>query len=132
MTVCNGGNFVLTRSVPMSGTGNDLYEGQLGNGPGTRSDVLSSTNGDNCAQLSSDCLTLYFASNRAGTGTNNIYVSTRTAIGAPWSPPVLADPTFNAPAPASQDDPWMADNGHLFVFTRFSTGTANEIYFSMR
>lgn len=132
MAVCTGGNFVLTRAVPMSGTGNDLYEGQLGNGPGTRSDALSSTNGDNCAHLSSDCLTLYFASNRAGTGTNNIYVSTRSAIGSPWSPPVLADPMFNAAPPASQDDPWIADNGHLFVFTRFSMGTANEIYYSTR
>ena len=132
MAVCNGGYFVLTRAVPMSGTGNDLYEGQLGIGPGTRSDVLSSANGDNCAHLSADCLTLYFASNRAGTMTNNIYVSTRTAIGSPWSTPVLADPMFNAAPPASQDDPWIADDGHLFVFTRFSTGTANEIYYSTR
>jgi hypothetical protein len=130
MAVCTGGYFVLTRAVPMSGTGADLYEGQLGNGPGTRSDVLSSANADNCAHLSSDCLTLYFSSNRADGKNNEIYMSTRTSLTAPWSAPVLADPQFNAPAPASQDDPWMADDGHLFVFTRQSTGVPNEIYYS--
>jgi hypothetical protein len=130
MAVCNGNYFVLSRSLAGSTTGHDLYEGQIGTGAGTAIANLNTAYSDNCPFLSPDCLTMYFASNRADHNNSEIYMSTRTTIGGAWSPAVLVDP-FNL-AGASQDDPGMSLDQRLFVFSRSSTGSPNALYYSTR
>jgi hypothetical protein len=130
MSVCAGGDFVLSRKVAGSTTGYDFYEGTLGNGAGTLIASLSSPYSDVGAHLSPDCLTMYFASTRADQTNSEIYVTTRASVGGAWSAPQLVD-AFNASG-TSQDDPGITPDQHLFVFTRQSTGVPNAIYTSTR
>ena len=130
MSVCNGGYFMLSRVITGSTTGNDLYEGQLGTGPGTLVASLSSAYSDVGSKLSVDCLTLFFASTRADHTNSEIYMTTRATIGGAWSTPVLVN-DFNL-AGASQDDPWQSIDQRLFVFSRNSTAIPNALYYSTR
>jgi hypothetical protein len=130
MTVCNGGYFVLSRALAGTTTSFDFYQGQLGNGAGTLVTELSSPYADAGAHLSPDCLTIYFASNRADHTNAEIYTATRATVGGTWTTPTLVN-DFNAMG-ASQDDPFISNDQRLFVFSRYSTGVPNQLYQSTR
>ncbi len=73
--------------------------------------------------------TLYFASDRAGGGKFDIYVSTRPAVNAPWEAPVPA-PGINTPD--DEADPFIAASGLLLFLTRISPTNTGDIYWLAR
>lgn len=128
LAVCGDGvHFMVSRE---NGTnGQDLYEGQLGQGAGTRVAELSSVASEISTFVSKDCLTAMFASNRVA-GSTEIYMSTRTAIDQPWGAPTLAPAPF-ATGPDNEDAGYTPDN-RLFVFAANPDGTTKDIYLSAR
>jgi hypothetical protein len=127
--VCgDGSHFVVSRDN--GANGQDLYEGTLGGGAGTRIDTVSSSSSEISTFLAKDCLTLYFASNRIAPNTQ-IFMSTRNAIGSAWSTPVQAPAPF-ATGTDNEDAGYTPDN-RLFVFatTRAGNGT-KDVYLSTR
>ncbi len=130
LAVCgDGSHFMVSRDN--GANGQDLYEGTLGGGPGTRDDILSSTSSEISTFLAKDCLTVYFASNRLGAGNTQIFLSTRASLGAPWSTPVQAPAPFDGGT--DNEDAGYTPDGRLFVFatTRAGNGT-KDIYLSSR
>lgn len=68
--------------------------------------VLDSAETNQTPRLSPDGLTMYFSSNRPGAiggGGEDVWTSTREALGQPWAPPT-AVPTINTP----QSERWLA------------------------
>jgi len=127
--VCgDASHFVVSRDN--GANGQDLYEGTLGNGAGTRIDTVSSTASEISTFVSKDCLTLYFASNRVAAQTQ-IYMSTRNAIGDAWGTPTPAPAPFAAGT--DNEDAGYTPDDRLFVFatTRGGNGT-KDIYLSTR
>ena len=127
LAVCNGNYFMISR---LNGAnGQDLYQGQLGNGAGTLVTQLSSASSEISTFLSSDCLTVYFASNREA-GNNQIFTATRTSITAPWSTPVIV----NDFGPATDnEDPWLSPASDTFVFASVrALATTKDLYISTR
>jgi len=106
----------------------DVAEGTVGNLPAVVTE-LSSASGETGTFLSPDCLTAYFASSRPDGNTNNIYQSTRTAIGQPWSTPVIV--TDFAMLGGDQQDPFISNDNRTFVFVSNVDGT-NDVYISTR
>lgn len=100
-----------------------LFEGTLGGGPPTKVAVLDAGVSQTGTFLTPDCLTLYFAMS------NDIYVSTRTAVGQPWkAATVVTD--FSTPT-YSEQDPWESADERTFIFASNAAGT-NDIYLSTR
>lgn len=77
--------------------------------------------------LTGDCLTAYFASTRSGTA--KLYTSHRTSITTAWQSPTLVN-DFLAVG-GDQEDPWLSDDGHIFVFVSNTSGT-KDVYISVR
>lgn len=128
--VCgDGSHFVVSRDN--GATGQDLFEGTLGAGAGTRIDTVSSAASEISTFVAKDCLTLYFASNRIAAGNTQIFMSTRTAIGGAWSTPTQAASPFDG-GTDNEDAGYTPDN-RLFVFatTRGGNGT-KDVYLSTR
>jgi Tol biopolymer transport system component len=129
LAVCgDGSHFMVSRDN--GANGQDLYEGTLGGGPGTRNDILSSTANDISTFLSQDCLTVYFASNRVTPTETQIYVSTRSAIGAAWSTPAPAPAPFSG-GTDNEDAGYTPDN-RLFVFATTRGSASKDVYLSYR
>lgn len=129
LAVCGDGmHFMVSRDLG-DANGQDLYEGTLGQGAGTRIAELSSAASEISTFLSKDCLTAMFASNRVATKTE-IYISTRTAIGQPWGTPTLAAAPF-ATGDDNEDAGYTPDN-KLFVFAANPDNTSKDIYLSTR
>jgi hypothetical protein len=125
---CTGGRYVEIHNDGVApATDLDLVEGTLGGGPPTPITELNSTSNETGTMLSDDCLTIYFASTRAGN--LDLYTSHRPAIGMPWSTPTpLAD--FDTTL-HNEQDPFMSANGRLFVFASDKSGD-NDLYMSTR
>jgi len=71
--------------------------------------------------ISSDGLSLYFASDRAkGLGSYDIYVSTRAATDDPWGEPVNLGPRINSPA--GDGTPSISADGLSLFFGSFRAG----------
>jgi hypothetical protein len=105
---------------------NDLAEGTLGNAPALIGTVNSATT-ETSPFLSKDCLTMYFASDRGGTV--QLYVSTRTAVGAAWTAPSrFID--FQGLGGA-QEDPFISADQRTFVLTS-TIGGSKDLYISTR
>jgi hypothetical protein len=88
---------------------------------------LNSLLSDGTPELTTDGLTLYFATKRAS-ASDDIWVATRTALGAPWSQPVVVAELNSAAsdvAPAA-----LAGQLELFMSRRLNNN--NEIYRSSR
>jgi len=131
LAVCgDGSHFIVSRDIG-DANGQDLYEGTLGGGAGTRIDTVSSTSSEISTFVSKDCLTLYFASNRLGANDTQIFFSTRTAIGGTWSAPVPAPAPFDGGT--DNEDPGYTPDNRLFVFatTRGGNGT-KDVYLATR
>jgi hypothetical protein len=100
-----------------------LFEGTLGGGAPTKVAELDAAVAETGTFLTPDCLTLYFAMK------NDIYMSTRTAIGSPWqTPTVVSD--FST-ATYVEQDPWESADQRTFIFASNAAGT-NDIYMSTR
>jgi hypothetical protein len=119
--------------MPCSGTnsymvifGPEIGQGTLGAQP-TVCAELSSAQTETGTFLSQDCKTVHFASNRSGT--NKLYTSTRTAVGATWGAPQEVT-TFSGVGGA-QEDPWIAADSRTFVFVSDVTGS-KDVYISTR
>jgi hypothetical protein len=100
----------------------DLYEGVEGAAP-TRLDI--STTGDDISPfLTPDCLVMYWSHN------DDIYMTTRTSITAPWAPGVKAmDLSKDVSA---EQDPWMSVDRRRMYFVSNADGGENDIYMATR
>ena len=130
LAVCgDGSHFVVSRDNGASGQ--DLFEGTLGNGAGSLIDTVSSSASEISTFVSKDCLSLYFASNRIAAGNTQIFMSTRTAIGGVWSTPTQAPAPFDGGT--DNEDAGYTPDDRLFVFatTRGGNGT-KDVYLSTR
>jgi hypothetical protein len=119
---CTGNRYLVI-------VGQDIAEGTLGGGLPVVDANLSSAQTETGAFLTQDCLTAYFASTRPDGNTNRIYTSTRTAVGQPWSVPVVVDDF--AALGGDQSDPFLSDDGRTFVLTSNVDGN-NDVYISTR
>lgn len=119
---CEGNRYLLI-------IGADIAEGVLGNGAPQVVAELSTTSSETGPFVTRDCLNVTFASTRGDGTTNRLYTSSRTAIGQPWSTPVVLD-TFAALGGAQQD-PFISDDDRTFVFVSDVGGT-NDVYISTR
>ncbi len=127
---CSTGRYLMTSGRNNPTTPNDdIYEGVVNGGQPTLVTQLSDlTNSDNGPFLASDCMTMYFASTRSGT--NRIYISTRTTANGPWSAPQLL-PDFMAIG-TSQEDPWLSEDGKTFMFSATTTAGNKDVYITTR
>jgi hypothetical protein len=126
MAVCDGDYFVLSRDNG-SVQGQDLFEGKLGEA-GSAAMELNSRQDEISSFLSKDCLTLYFASNRAGS--IQMYTATRTSPTSTWSTPSLVTDFGMAP---TNKDGWLSDDEHTFYFASIRDGDMlRAVYMSTR
>ncbi len=107
--------------------GNDVAEGTIGGPPAVATDLNAATGTETGTFLSQDCLTAYFASTRSGT--NQIYVTTRSSLGATWSMPVPV--TDFQTLGGAQEDPWVSPDLRTFVLVS-NVGGSKDVYISTR
>lgn len=127
---CGADRYVMIQGTASNGT--DLVEGTLGGGAPTPIPELNSAQNETGTLISSDCLTIYFASNRpTSSSPTKIYTSHRSSLTAAWDPPrVVVD--FPIPGgDGSEEDPWISEDGRTFVFASDAAGT-KDIYISTR
>jgi len=111
--------------------GADAVDGEAYRQPFSAPEViaaLSTSDADDDPCVSADLRELYFSSNRAGLGNNDIWRTVRTLPTDPWGTPLLVAEVSSA----SEDEaPAIADNGRAMWFSsRRSGGWA--IWFSTR
>jgi Tol biopolymer transport system component len=95
--------------------------------------TVNTASTEGCPFLSKDGLSLYFASNRAGTlGGLDIYVSHRTSVDAPWGTPVTIGPTINSTA--SDRCPLITPDEKSLIFVSDRAGGAGntDLYIATR
>ncbi len=128
---CPNGYYLVTRANPPDGQ--DFFEGTVGTAPTGPVPELNSAANEISTSLSPDCLTLYFASNRAVGAANpvHIYMATRASLTDKWSAPTVVD-TFGPPT-VDDEDLYLTANGHFAIFasTRGSSGT-KDLFLSTR
>lgn len=89
---------------------------------------LSSGVGDDDPTLTSDLRTIYFASNRfGGQGSQDIWMSTRAAVGAAWGTPTVVT-ELNTNAVESNID--VSGDGRTITFSSDRGGSGMEVYVS--
>jgi Tol biopolymer transport system component len=95
-------------------------------------DALNTTGVERAAQLSPDELTIYFASDRGGSGSlgmTDIYVATRLSSAASFgTPAVLAGVNSSG----LDDRPSITADGLFLYMERFSTQTGYDLYVAQR
>lgn len=133
MAICDGDNVMVSRANP-STAAPDLYEGTLTDGAPTDAATLNeATTSEISTYLSKDCLTVYYASNRGTGGTTQLYTSTRPTIGGAWAAPVNVASPFSENDGTDNEDPWLSNDGHFFVFAGIRGGaTVKQLYISTR
>ncbi|MCX5741540.1 MAG: hypothetical protein NT062_03470 [Proteobacteria bacterium] len=126
VTACGGNNFLMARVSANGET--EIYTGANLATPTKVAELDSMTVGANESGtfLTPDCLTTYFASSRDGT--NDLWTSQRTTLGAPWAAPTKVT-TFGTAN--NEQDPWMSADGRTFVFASDISGD-NDLYMSKR
>lgn len=78
--------------------------------------VVNSANADRWPAISPNGLSLYFSSNRpGGSGNQDIYVTRRANLDAPWGTPRNLGPTINSPV--RDNSPSMSRDGHWLIFS---------------
>jgi len=123
--VCDNGYVIVARQVGATPT--DLYDGTIAAGAASLAAPLNSTSAEQGAMLTTDCLHVYFHSNRSGNF--DIYTASRATTNAPWgSPAPLTD--FNTPA-GGEEDPWISADQRTFVFASNTAGN-KDVYISTR
>lgn len=123
---CDGGYAMVSRSV--TNRGQDLFEGTLAGGANTALVQLNSTGQEQGTYITTDCLRVYFQSNRAA-GQFDIYMASRVTATAAWSNPTVL-PDFNTTT-SSEEDPWISADQRTFVFASDASGS-KDLYMSTR
>jgi beta-lactamase regulating signal transducer with metallopeptidase domain len=102
----NGGVYMTTRATRES-----PWELRVSLGP-----IINSPQGSGVPVISADDLELYFLSDRpGGSGSWDIWVSTRVTSSDPWGTPMNLGPTINS---SSMDLPgWMSPDGLMLFFS---------------
>ena len=109
--VCQGGYYIEVRD-------SDLWEGTLPSAP-TKIASLSTSGSEISTWLSPDCKTVMFARTPTG-GQEDIMISTRAATTDPW-PAATVMTDFNT-ATYNEEDPWMSNDMHTFIFASNQNG----------
>jgi hypothetical protein len=124
--VCDNGYVVVSRSV--QNRGQDLFEGNIATGAPTALAQLNSTSNEQGTFLSSDCLRLYFQSNRQNSQFD-IYMASRVTTTAAWSNAApIAD--FNT-GMYNEEDAWISADERTFAFAS-NRGGNKDVYLSTR
>jgi Tol biopolymer transport system component len=88
--------------------------------------TVNSSAWDSCPSISADGLSLYFDSHRpGGSGSCDLWVTTRATVSDPWGQPVNLGPTVNSSAWEYQPG-ISADGLNLFFFSNRPGGSGNE------
>jgi hypothetical protein len=123
--VCSSGYVIVSRAV--TNNGQDLFEGDINTGATNAITQFNTANNEQGSLLTSDCLHVYFQSNRAGNF--DIYTASRLTMQSAWSnPTMLTD--FNT-ATYSEEDPWISPDAKTFVFASNANGN-KDVYISTR
>ncbi len=84
--------------------------------PVSLGDAINSSSFDGEPSISSDGLSLFFASDRSGgSGAIDIWITTRTTVNDPWTPPVNLGSTFNSAK--SDANPCISNDGLSLYFS---------------
>lgn len=124
--VCSTGYAMVSRAV--TNRGQDLFEGTLAAGANTAVTQLNSTSNEQGTFITSDCLRIYFQSNRTD-GQFDIYTATRLNATAAWSNPTIL-PDFNTTT-FDEEDAWISADQRTFVFASNASGN-KDLYISTR
>jgi hypothetical protein len=117
-----GGRFVMISDRAVQGDF-DLYEAAEGAAP-VRLAISTTGANDLSPFLTPDCLVMYWSHNE------DIYMTTRTAITAPWAAGVKAmDLSKDG---SSEQDPWMSVDRKRMYFASNADGDENDIYVATR
>lgn len=123
--VCSNGYVIVSRAV--TNNGQDLFEGDINSGANNAISQFNTANNEQGSLLTSDCLHVYFQSNRSGNF--DIYTASRLTMQSAWSnPTMLTD--FNT-ATYSEEDPWISADSKTFVFASNANGN-KDVYMSTR
>ena len=124
--VCANGYVMVSRAV--TNNSQDVFEGpDVNTGAPNAVVQFNSTSAEQGLFLTTDCMRVYFQSNRDGQF--NIYTATRQSLASAWSNPTsMAD--FNT-ATYSEEDPWVAADQRTFVFASNSSGN-KDVYIATR
>lgn len=129
LSVCDNGVMIVSRDN--GGSGYDLFEGTLTGGATTAATTLNSPQDETSTFLSTDCLTVYFASSRSTQ--NQIYFSTRPNTSTDWAAPQLAPTPFSPSDGTDNEDAWESLDLHTFVFASIRGGSSTkQVYISTR
>ena len=95
--------------------------------------TVNSSAFDSGPSISTDGLTLYFASSRSGgSGGNDLWMTTRPTVSDPWSPPINLGTTVNSSA-HDVEPSISADSLVLFFMSTRSGGYGNfDLWMTMR
>jgi hypothetical protein len=121
---------------PGGAGGFDLYVSALGYdgvfGPAGLVSELSTVALEQRPSIRFDALELFFHSNRPGSAGNDLWVSTRTSVSAPWSPPMNLGATVNS-ATADQQ-PYIAADRRTLLFASNRPGGSGglDLYVTTR
>lgn len=124
--VCSSGYAMVSRAV--SGEGQNLFEGDIATGANTAVTQLNSTSAEQGTYLSTDCLRIYFQSNRDN-GQFNLFTASRLTMTAAWSNPTGMS-EFNT-GTYNEEDPWIAADQRTFLYTNNSSGN-KDLYLTTR
>lgn len=124
--VCDSGYVIVSRAN--GAAGQDLYDGTITAGATNLLGQLDTNSNEQGTFLTTDCLGLYFQSNRVN-ALYDIYMSTRTSMTAAWSnPTALTD--FNT-ATYGEEDAWISASQRTFAFASNASGN-KDVYISTR
>jgi Tol biopolymer transport system component len=129
LAVCQGGIAMVSRDN--GANGQDLFEGTLADGAMTPVTELNSTFSEISTFLSTDCLTVYFASNRSGS--TQIYTATRATPTGTFGTATLAPSPFSPADGTDNEDAWISIDTRTFVFAGIrGAATTKDLYISTR
>ncbi|HEY4178488.1 MAG TPA: lectin-like protein [Kofleriaceae bacterium] len=127
ITVCTGGYYLVVHAAD-AGALEHVYSGRLGvNAPDVEETMLENIGRTTSPLLMPDCKTAYITSSD---GTNlDITVSTRTAVGAPWTPPATVD--IDTPDPES-DPAVTGDQREMYFVKKASINSSTGLFVTKR
>jgi hypothetical protein len=124
--VCSNGYAMVSRAV--TNEGQNLFDGDITNGANNPVAQLNSTSQEQGTFLSTDCLRLYYQSNRDN-AQFNLLIASRVTMMAAWSNPTsMTD--FNT-ATFNEEDPWISSDQKTFVYSNNSAGN-KDVYIVTR
>jgi Tol biopolymer transport system component len=93
--------------------------------PKNLGEVVNSTSNEYHPAISNDGRSLYISSDRAGSfGNNDIWVSQRANLDAPWGRPMHLGPNINTPF--NEFAPAFSSDGHWLFFSRATSAGSND------